>query len=77
MHAISYEPCMVGFWNFIPGIWIPHEKIADPYAFLVQVISLSGVMPFEKIRMESCQQDISKSIWARRLKLNQLIGDDK
>ena len=26
-------------------IWIPHGKIADPYFFLVRVISLSGVMP--------------------------------
>ena len=25
--------------------WIPHGKIADPYFFLVQVISLSGVTP--------------------------------
>ena len=32
--------------------------------------------PFEKFRMESCQQDISKSIWARGLKLGQLIEDD-
>ena len=29
-------------------IWIPHGKIADPYFFLVQVISLSGVMPLWK-----------------------------
>ena len=26
-------------------IWIPHGKIANWYFFLVQVISLSGVMP--------------------------------
>ena len=58
-------------------MWIPHGKIADTYFFLVWLISLSGVMPFEKIRMKSCQQDISKSIWARGLKLGQLIGDDK
>ena len=58
-------------------MWIPHGKIADTYLFLVWVISLSGVTPFEKIRMKSCQQDISKSIWARGLKLGQLIGDDK
>ena len=37
-------------------IWIPHGKIADPYSFLVRVISLSG--PFEKIRMKFCQQVI-------------------
>ena len=27
--------------------------------------------------MKSCQQDISKNIWARGLKLGQLIGDDE
>ena len=31
MHAISYEPCMLGFWNFIYGFLM--EKIADPYFF--------------------------------------------
>ena len=30
-------------------VWIPHGKIADPYFFLVRVISLSGVMPLWKI----------------------------
>ena len=46
-------------------IWIPHGKIAYPYYFfLIRVISLSGVIPFEKIRM---------CIWARDLKLGQLI----
>ena len=29
-------------------IWIPHEKIVDRRFFLVQVISLSGVMPLWK-----------------------------
>ena len=56
-------------------VWIPHGKIADPYFFLVRVVSLSGVMPPSKIRMKSCQQAISKSILARGLKLGQLIGD--
>ena len=45
--------------------------------FLVRVVSLSGVMPFEKIRMESCQKYVSKSIRARGLKLGQLIEDDE
>ena len=27
--------------------------------------------------MKSCQQDISKSIWARGLKLGQVVGDDE
>ena len=33
MHAISYEPCMLGFLKF--HIWISHGEIADPYFFLV------------------------------------------
>ena len=44
MHAISYEPCMLGFWNFIYGFLM--EK------FLVWVISLSKVMPLWKKQHE-------------------------
>ena len=33
-------------------IWISHGKIADPYFFLVRVISLSGVMPLWKNQHE-------------------------
>ena len=33
--------------------------------------------PLKKIRMKCCQQHISKNIWARGLKLGQLIGDDE
>ena len=72
MHAIFYEPCMLGF-----HIWIPPGKIADPYFFLFELSSFLELCPFEKIRMKSCQQDILKSIWARGLKLGQLIGDDE
>ena len=44
-------------------IWIPHGKIADPYFFFLSVLSpFLELCPFEKIRMKSCQQDISKSI---------------
>ena len=49
MHAISYEPCMQGFLNFIYGflmeklLWLTHF-----FFFLVRVISLSGVMPLWK-----------------------------
>ena len=46
MHAISYELCMLGFWNFIYRFLM--EKIADPYYFLVRVISPSRVMPLWK-----------------------------
>ena len=47
-------------------IWIPHGKIADRIFILVWVLKLC---PFEKIGMKSCQQDISKTIWARGLHL--------
>ena len=60
MHAISYKLCMLGFWNFKYEFLM--EKYLTSILFLVRVISLSGVMPFEKISMESCPQDISKSI---------------
>ena len=40
--------------------------------------SFSGVMALWKFGLfKICQQDISKSIWARGLKLGQLIGDDE
>ena len=39
MHAISYEPCMLKFWNFI--ISIPHGKIADTRLF-----SCASYLPF-------------------------------
>ena len=59
-------------------IWIPHGKIADLFLFFLSKLSpFLELCPFEKIRMKSCQQDISKSIWARDLKLGQLIGDDE
>ena len=32
---------------------------------------------FKKIGMKSFKQDILKSIWARGLKLGQLVGDDE
>ena len=51
MHSISYEPLHARVFKF--HIWISHEKIADPYFFLVRVISLSGVMPLRKNQNES------------------------
>ena len=47
------------------------------------LFSLSGLCsfpelwPFEKIWMNSCQQNISKAIEARDLKLCELIGNDE
>ena len=75
MHAISFKPCMLGFWNsYMDSSW---KNSWPVFFFLVRVISLSGVMPLWKIRMKSCQQGILKTIWARGLKLGQLIGDDE
>ena len=61
MHAISYELCMLGFWNFVYGFFM--EKSLTPYFF--SLCSFLKLCPIEKIGMKSCQQDISKSIWAR------------
>ena len=46
-------------------IWIPDGKIADTFFFLSELSPFLELCPFEKIRMKSCQQDISKSIWVR------------
>ena len=35
------------------------------------------LLSFENLGILNCQQDISKSIWARGLKLDQQIGDDE
>ena len=75
MHAISYEPYMLGIWNFIYGSsW---KNSWSLFSFLSELSPFLELCPFEKIRMKSCQQDISKCIWARGLKLGQLIGDDE
>ena len=75
MYAISYEPCMLAFLNFIYALLM--TKNSWPvFFFLSELSPFLELCPFEKIRMKSCQQDISKSIWARGLKLSQLIGDN-
>ena len=43
------------------------------FFFLSALCPFLELSPFEKIRMKSCQQDISKSIWTRGLK--RLIGN--
>ena len=50
MHVISNELCMIGFWNFIYGFRM--EKYQTSIFFLVQVISLSWVMPLWKNQNE-------------------------
>ena len=78
MHVISCEPCMLGFWNFIyykDSSWNNSWSIFF-FFFLSELSPFLELCPFEKIRMKSCQQDISKRIWAG-LKLGQLIRDDE
>ena len=59
-------------------IWILHIKNNWPVFFYLSELSpFLELYPFEKIWTKSCQQDILKSIWARGLKLGQLIGDDE
>ena len=58
-------------------IWVPNEKISDPYFFLVRHVCLV-LCPFEKIRIKSCEQDTcnSKSIKAGFLKFDIVSGND-
>ena len=47
------------------------KKIADTYVFFSKgLCPFPELWPFEKIRMQSCQQNISKTIKARALKLD-------
>ena len=75
MHAITYEPCIRGFEiSYMDSSW----KISWPeFFFLSELSPFLELFSIEKIRIKSCQQDISKNIWARGLKLGQLIGDDE
>ena len=50
---------------------------SEYFLFLSELSPFLELWPFEKIRMKSCQQDVSQSVWARGLKRGQLIGDDK
>ena len=77
-----FEPYHI-FWTvhaarvFKFYIWIPYGKIADLHFLMSEISPFLELCPFEKIRMKFRQQDISKRIWARDLKLDQLIGDDE
>ena len=58
-------------------IWISHGKIADPYfCFCPCYLPFWSYAPLKKIRTKFCQQNISKTVRGRGLKLVQLIGDD-
>ena len=67
--------CMLGFWNFIYGFLM--EKYLTHVFFLVRVISLSGVMPFEKIRTKSDACHILWTVHTRVLKFHIWIPHGK
>ena len=70
MHSITLEPWMLLFWNFLYGFLM--KKIVDTYFFfLTGLCTFSELWPFEKIWMQSCQQNISKTIAARAMKLHE------
>ena len=53
------------------------KKWLTRYCFCPSYLPFWSYGPLKKIRMKSCQQDISKSILPRSLKLGQLIEDEK
>ena len=59
-------------------IWIPRQKIAYPYFFFLSELSpLNELCPFEGLKVQIYNHDISKIITARSFKLGQLIEDDE
>ena len=62
MHAISYEPCMLWFWNFIYG-FLMEKQLTSIFFFLVRVISLSGVMPLWKNQNEILSAWYSRKVF--------------
>ena len=59
-------------------IWIPRQKIAYPFCFFSSELSpLAELCPFEGLKVQICNHDISKTITARSFKLGQLIEDDE
>ena len=59
-------------------IWIPHQKNSLPvFFFLSELSPLAELCPFEGLKVQICNHDISKTITARNFKLGQLIKDDE
>ena len=62
---IPFEPCMLGSQNFIYGFYM--EKCLTRIFSVQSYHPFWSSAPFKKMRWKSCQQVISKSIWARAL----------
>ena len=59
-------------------IWIPRQKRAYLYFFsCLNYLPLPSYAPFEGLKVQICNHDISKTITARSFKLGELIEDDK
>ena len=59
-------------------VWIPHEKIGDPYFFFFFELSpILELFPFLEIILKSRQQYISKSVWATSLLFDILIATEE
>ena len=58
-------------------IWIPYQKIADPYFLGSELSPLVKFCPFKRGGMKFWNQDILKIVVARSFKLGQLIKDNE
>ena len=59
-------------------IWIPRQKNSLPIFFFLSKLSpLAQLCPFEGLKVQICNHNISKTITARSFKLGQLIEDDE
>ena len=59
-------------------VWIPNGKIADSYVYSCRsYLAFWRLWPIKNLGILFCKHYLSKSIWARGLKLGQLIGDDE
>ena len=58
-------------------IWIPRQKWLTRIFFLSELSPLAELCPFEGLKVQICNHDISKTITDRSFKLGQLIEDDE
>ena len=58
-------------------IWILSKNSLPVFFFLCELSPLAELCPFEGLKVQICNHDISKTITARSFKLGQLIEADK
>ena len=69
MHCRTLELCMLLFLKFLT--WIPHKKGRYVFFSRQDYAPFLSYGPLKKIWMKSCQQNLSKTIKARALKLEE------